>query len=269
MVKQLEECQSLRSSNCTLAGWLKLTPKLYVKGTTSEQVWDAGKLYESPFHPASGELLWQNVFPIGSFRGVPAVVFWQRVNKSFNALVGYTNRNAKSEVSSAKLGVAYVSATTSTRKFLTTWYNVPFAAVAAANCINIPFMRQPELINGIFVYDENGNTVTESHVVATKGITQDVISQIVMTAPGISLLPLVMEILESYSWMQRTIFFHMLLSKYPPVEHSRCLPKHEVECQSSLNDNEDEEEKYMMAEASAMLVTIITVDMVTTTPASD
>jgi hypothetical protein len=42
---------------------------------------------------------------------------------------------------------------------------VPFAAVAAANCINIPLMRQSELINGIVVYDENGNAVTESRVI--------------------------------------------------------------------------------------------------------
>ena len=41
---------------------------------------------------------------------------------------------------------------------------VPFAAVAAANCVNIPLMRQSELINGIAVYDDNGNAVTESRV---------------------------------------------------------------------------------------------------------
>ncbi|KAF4519478.1 hypothetical protein B566_EDAN010087 [Ephemera danica] len=34
---------------------------------------------------------------------------------------------------------------------------VPFAAVAAANCVNIPLMRQNELVNGVDVFDENGN----------------------------------------------------------------------------------------------------------------
>lgn len=33
---------------------------------------------------------------------------------------------------------------------------VPFAAVAAANCVNIPLMRQTELMYGIEVQDENG-----------------------------------------------------------------------------------------------------------------
>lgn len=41
---------------------------------------------------------------------------------------------------------------------------VPFAAVAAANCVNIPLMRQNEITQGIEVSDENGNKVTKSKV---------------------------------------------------------------------------------------------------------
>jgi hypothetical protein len=41
---------------------------------------------------------------------------------------------------------------------------VPFAAVAAANCVNIPLMRQNELFYGIDVYDENDNKVAQSRV---------------------------------------------------------------------------------------------------------
>lgn len=37
-------------------------------------------------------------------------------------------------------------------------------AVAAANCINIPVMRQRELLDGIIVTDEEGNNLAKSKV---------------------------------------------------------------------------------------------------------
>ena len=127
------------------------------------------KLYASAFHPDSGDL--QNVFgrmsfqtPGGMFitgamlnfyKSVPQVVFWQWFNQSFNALVNYTNRNASAPTNTSQLATAYFSATFSAlgtavglkaalakssspllKRF------VPFAAVAAANCVNIPLMRR-------------------------------------------------------------------------------------------------------------------------------
>lgn len=204
-------------------------------GTTHDQLLYSKMLYDCAFHPDTGDKM--NLFGRMSFqmpggmlitgamlswyRTVPALLFWQWVNQSFNAFVNYTNRNAKSPLTVTQLGVAYVSATSAAcvtaigfKNFLVRRTGpllqryVPFAAVAAANCVNIPFMRQNEIINGVDVFDENDNKVGESRVAAVKGISQVILSRILMCAPGMALLPLVMERLESNCWYRRNQWFN-------------------------------------------------------------
>ncbi|XP_050090616.1 sideroflexin-2 [Anopheles aquasalis] len=205
------------------------------QNTTIEEIHYAKKLYESAFHPDSGEK--QNVFGRMSFqmpggmaitgamlqwyKTTTGVVFWQWVNQSFNALVNYTNRNANSDLSTTQLAVAYVSATTSAlvaavgyKAYLTKRASplflryVPFVAVAAANCINIPLMRQNELLHGISIEDEQGNVVGSSRVAAGKGIAQVIFSRITMCAPGMLILPVIMERLEQYHTFKRLSVLH-------------------------------------------------------------
>lgn len=61
---------------------------------------------------------------------------------------------------------------------------VPFVAVAAANCVNIPCMRSGELKNGTPIFDINGNRLGQSKVAAREGISQVVLSRVAMAAPG-------------------------------------------------------------------------------------
>ncbi|XP_062071273.1 sideroflexin-2 isoform X2 [Lepus europaeus] len=203
-------------------------------GTQVEQLLYAKKLYDSAFHPDTGEKM--NVigrmsfqvpggmiitgFMLQFYRTMPAVIFWQWVNQSFNALVNYTNRNAACPTSVRQMALAYFTATTTAvatavgMNMLTKrapplvgrW--VPFAAVAAANCVNIPMMRQQELIQGISVKDRSHNEIGQSRRAAAVGITQVVISRITMAAPGMILLPIVMERLEKLHFMKRVRVLH-------------------------------------------------------------
>ncbi|XP_047681894.1 sideroflexin-2 isoform X4 [Prionailurus viverrinus] len=165
------------------------------------------------------ELDWAKV-TVEKSRTMPAVIFWQWVNQSFNALVNYTNRNAASPTSVRQMALSYITATTTAvatavgMNMLTKrapplvgrW--VPFAAVAAANCVNIPMMRQQELIQGICVKDGNHNEIGHSRRAAAIGITQVVISRITMAAPGMILLPVIMERLEKLHFMKKVKVLH-------------------------------------------------------------
>ncbi|KAL1122989.1 hypothetical protein AAG570_003313 [Ranatra chinensis] len=204
-------------------------------GTTQDQLRFAKKLYDSAFHPDTGDKM--NILGRMSFqmpggmlitgamltwyRTVPALVFWQWINQSFNALVNYTNRNANSPLTLTQLTAAYVSATTAAcataigfKSYLMRHASplfqryVPFAAVAAANCVNIPLMRQNEILGGVDVYNDREEKVGQSKLAAAKGISQVVFSRILMCAPGMTILPIIMQRLERNCWFVRNTWFH-------------------------------------------------------------
>lgn len=69
-------------------------------------------------------------------------------------------------------------------------------------------MRQNELLEGVSLQDKNGNDIGKSRVAAAKGISQVVFSRILMAAPGMLLLPVIMEKLERYPWFRRVTILH-------------------------------------------------------------
>ncbi|CAJ0609329.1 unnamed protein product [Cylicocyclus nassatus] len=185
----------------------------------------AQRLYQSAFHPDTGDL--QNFadicnvceIRIGCFgyKSTPAVVFWQWANQSFNALVNYTNRNAKSAMTTKDLLVAYTTAVggalgvaigmkqyfAKRQVSVLMQKMVPFVAVAVANAINIPLMRQNELKNGMKVSDSDGNIVGTSRAAAAKGISLVVLCRNIIAAPCMIGVPVIIERLMKKPWFIR------------------------------------------------------------------
>jgi len=203
--------------------------RLEPSGTTDEQVWSAKKLYSSAYHPDTGDKqlsigrmsaqVPMNMTITGAmmtfYKTTPAVIFWQWINQSFNAVVNYTNRSGDQPISNTMLLQAYASATgaalvvalglNSMVKSLPPLAGryVPFAAVAAANCVNIPLMRQRELLSGVPVFDENGNKLGDSKIAARNAVVMTVFSRIMMASPGMAIPPLIMNQLEKKAFMKR------------------------------------------------------------------
>lgn len=198
-------------------------------GIKDDELWRAKNLYDSAFHPDTEEKMFilgrmscqvpMNMFITGCmmtfYKTTPMVVFWQWFNQSFNAIVNYTNRSGEAPISTQRLGVSYVAATvgaTGTALGLNHLVKsmppligryVPFAAVAAANCINIPCMRSRELTYGIPVFTEDGERVGQSTKAARKAIFQVVVSRVVMAMPGMMLPPLIMAKLEKGAFLKK------------------------------------------------------------------
>jgi len=191
-------------------------------GTPIDEVWKAKYLQDSAFHPDTGEKVTLvgrmsaqvpcNMLITGCmmtfYKTIPAVVGWQWLNQTFNSIVNFSNRSGDKPISNSQLGISYFLATASATgtalglnkvtKSLPPLVGryVPFAAVAAANCINVPFMRNKEISNGVPIFDKNGEHIGDSTAAAKKGITQVVISRIFMAMPGMAIPPLVMNKLE-------------------------------------------------------------------------
>ncbi|XP_020798430.1 sideroflexin-1 [Drosophila serrata] len=196
---------------------------------TIDDVWRAKYLYDSAFHPETGEK--QIVFgrmsaqmPMNTiitggmmafYKSTGAVVFWQWFNQTYNAVVNYTNRSGTTPISQQQLVTSYCLATggaLATALSLNRAVKnmsplvgrlVPLVAVAAANCINIPCMRMQELRNGVVLLDENNTEMGVSKKAAAVGISSVILSRIAMALPGMTLTPMLMNNLEKRGFLAK------------------------------------------------------------------
>lgn len=198
-------------------------------GMTVDELWNAKYLYDSAFHPDTKEKMFIlgrmsaqvpcnmliTGFMLTFYKTVPAIVFWQFVNQSFNSIVNYTNRSGDKPITNTDLMKSYAvatSAATATALGLKAAVSklppimgrfVPFAAVAGANCVNLPFMRWNEIRDGIAIFDKDGKRVGESSEAAKSAIAQVVLSRIGMAVPGMIIPPIIMNALEQKPFMRR------------------------------------------------------------------
>lgn len=192
------------------------------QGITEDKLWSCKYLYDSAYHPDTGEKMLligrmsaqvpMNMMITGCmmtfYKSTPAVIFWQWVNQSFNAIVNYTNRSGSSPIPTETLARSYIGATGGAVITALTLNRlaqrgpplagrlVPLAAVAAANCVNIPLMRVTELQNGIELQTEDGTQVGHSKRAAKQAIATVTLSRILMASPSMILAPIVMNYLD-------------------------------------------------------------------------
>ncbi|RLN46922.1 hypothetical protein BBJ28_00003069 [Nothophytophthora sp. Chile5] len=143
-------------------------------------------------------------------------IFAQWLNQTYNALHYYANRNASNEDTAQQRLLAYVGATASSvgaslairrvalRLHNATWASTvarmgPFAAVAAADLLNMAVMRQSEYLKGVHVYDENGDYVGKSRRCGALAVASCAAGRIFAAAPILLLPPLALARLEKHS----------------------------------------------------------------------
>ncbi|KAF9418056.1 hypothetical protein HW555_005040 [Spodoptera exigua] len=222
--------------------------KVLPHGYDEDKLWAAKYLYDSAFHPDTGEKMLRigrmsaqapmNAIITGCmitfYKTKPAIVFWQWLNQTFNAIVNYTNRSGDAVITTnsfddgfcfphgRQLLASYCAAcggALSTALYLNSKVKgmnplfarlVPFAAVCGANFINIPMMRSNELMSGTPVFAPEGQKVGDSKIAARTGILLVCISRVAMAIPGMTLVPIL-----TNTAVQKGLFCHYPLAVIP------------------------------------------------------
>jgi len=189
-------------------------------GVTKDQVWDAKYIYDSAYHPTTGELVFMPgrmsfQAPGNCIIASGMIIFYktpiqaisgQFINQSFNSTVNYCNAPTPKFVpqdfllaAGSACAAAYTMNKMASRPSVPKVVArlVPFGAVAVANCINLPYMRRSEWLgDGMPLEDKCGNVVGHCPKIGSESIAKVVLSRILMATPTMVLPPLIVNALS-------------------------------------------------------------------------
>jgi hypothetical protein len=193
-------------------------------GATNDDMWEAKKLLNAAVHPSSGATLHPLVRMAGFVpinvpmvagmlmlsTSVPAAMFFQWSNQTYNSAINYANRAGGAEVSTTDLATNYGLAVGSAcglayglshwvkvgppivRHLGTKPWAIPYASVGMAGAANIYFSRRNELTTGVPVCFADGSEAGLSQAAAQQGLVQTIASRgLLLPLPLLVLPPLV------------------------------------------------------------------------------
>jgi hypothetical protein len=167
---------------------------------SDEQLWEALKIKQAIVHPTTNEKV-PAPFRMSSFiimnvplvagmlsaTTLPATVFWQFLNQTYNSALNYSNRSGAS-VDTADIAQSYgIAVATSLgisigfsflrtrgpqviQKIARIPFVIPYASVAGAGAANVYFTRRPEITNGVPIFDKDGNELGVSREAGAQGV---------------------------------------------------------------------------------------------------
>jgi sideroflexin-5 len=207
----------------------------------AKELKEADKICKSILHPDTGKSI-PCIFRMSWF--VPAnlplvfgmictkqtwlnIIFWQWLNQTYNAGWNFSNRNASAPFTNKDLGIAYGAAVGSSvsvaclarylsNKFVKTTGSltkqrlvnacVSTAAMSVAGFMNLFFIRQNELTNGIDVQNEKGETIGKSKLAAKKAVVSSAATRSILPTPQILIIPGLYALLEGLKMMPKSKF---------------------------------------------------------------
>lgn len=194
-------------------------------------LWEAQRIVTAQYHPDTGNRI-PAPFRMSGYvafngpvsvsmvasSGTTALLFWNWVNQSQNALVNYYNRNAASSMSNETMIKSYLAAVGSAlcitfglatllQKRLdpaaarTMLRFVAFPSAVVASSINCYIVRSPEIDVGIPLLDDDNNEVlfktdNKSIVAAKRAVYSTTLSRAVLPAPVFLLPPLLISLVQ-------------------------------------------------------------------------